>query len=117
MNDEAKSEIALLAEKQLTAYNNHDLDAFVACYHQEVTVLDTDGKVTTKGLEAFRKNYEGMFAKGNFGATVETRIQFKDHCVDLEHWHRFRDGEEKRGTVLVRYRLRDGLIGTVQFLR
>ncbi|MDP0490211.1 MAG: nuclear transport factor 2 family protein [Verrucomicrobiota bacterium JB023] len=111
------SPIETLAEKQLTAYNNHDLDAFVACYHEEVVVLDADGKVTAKGHEEFRSRYEGMFARGNFGARVEQRLQHGDHCVDLEHWHRFREGEEVNGTVLVRYRLRDGLIGTVQFLK
>ena len=117
MTHDPKSDIVILAEKQLTAYNNHDLEAFAACYHPEVKVLNSDGKVTTKGHEAFRKNYQKMFERGNFSATVESRLQYKDHCVDLEHWHRFRGKEELEGTVLVRYRLHEGLIGTVQFLK
>ena len=117
MTHDPKSKIVLLAEKQLEAYNNHDLDAFVTCYHEKVKVLDADGRVKTEGREAFRKNYEAMFQRGNFGAVVESRLQYKDHCVDLEHWHRFRDKEEVRGSVLVRYRLHEDLIGTVQFLK
>lgn len=117
MTHDPKSKIVVLAEKQLEAYNNHDLAAFVACYHKEVEVLNADGKVTTRGIEAFQKNYEAMFARGNFSAVVESRLQFKDHCVDLEHWRRFQEKEEVRGSVLVRYRLREGLIGTVQFLK
>ncbi|MBK1831230.1 nuclear transport factor 2 family protein [Verrucomicrobiaceae bacterium R5-34] len=111
------SKIAELAQQQLSAYNDHNLDAFVKCYHEEIEVLNADGKVTTRGRDAFRKNYEAMFARGNFGATVEQRLVHGEHCVDLEHWHRFVKGEESRGTVLVRYRLRDNLIGTVQFLK
>ncbi|BDS07552.1 hypothetical protein NT6N_25920 [Oceaniferula spumae] len=112
-----KSKIEALAKKQLSAYNDHDLEAFVNCYHKEVVVLDADDKVKSQGREAFKKNYEAMFARGNFGATVERRLVLGEHCVDFEHWFRFVQGEEKRGTVLVRYKLRDDLIGTVQFLK
>lgn len=111
------SKIEELSERQLAAYNAHDLEAFVNCYHAEVVVLDTEGKVTVQGREAFRKRYEKMFKRGGFSATVEKRVCFGDHCLDLEHWERKRDGEVVKGTVLVRYRLREGLIGTVQFLR
>jgi len=113
----AKSKIEVLAGQQLEAYNKHDLEAFVNCYHEEVIVLNSDGKVTVQGRDAFREKYEGMFSRGNFGATVETRVTHGAHCVDLENWHRVRKGKEVQGTVLVRYSLRDDLIGTVQFLK
>ena len=113
----AKSKIETLAGQQLEAYNKHDLEAFVNCYHEEVIVLNSDGKVTVQGRDAFRKRYEGMFSRGSFGATVETRVTHGSHCVDLENWHRVRKGKEVQGTVLVRYSLRDDLIGTVQFLK
>ncbi|MGJ8655734.1 MAG: S8 family serine peptidase [Akkermansiaceae bacterium] len=115
--DKMNSEIATLAAKQLTAYNNHDIDAFVNCYHPEVIVLNSEGKITTQGHQAFRKNYQAMFARGNFSATVETRIHHGDHCVDLEHWKRINNGKEITGSVIVRYTLKDNLIGTVQFLK
>ena len=105
--------IVKLATEQLAAYNRADLDAFCACYHPDVRVFNGE-KEKPRGIDAFRERYVKLFAAGGFGASVPTRVALGDHCVDLEHW--WRDGG-KNGKVLVRYTERDGLIGTVQFLR
>ena len=105
--------IVQLATKQLAAYNRADLDGFCACYHPDVQVFNGEEE-KPRGIEAFRKRYEDMFAKGGFGASVPTRISVGKHCVDLEHWWR---ANGKTGEVIVRYTEKDGLIGTVQFLR
>ncbi|QEG24096.1 nuclear transport factor 2 family protein [Mariniblastus fucicola] len=112
--DEAEqSVITTLAIKQLDAYNRADLDGFCACYHADVRVFDGEEE-KPPGIEAFRARYAKMFSKGGFGASVPTRVSLGKHCVDLEHWWR---ESGKRGEVLVRYTEKDGLIGTVQFLR
>jgi len=109
--------ISDLAARQLDAYNRADLDAFCACYHPQVAVLDTDGQQTIHGIDAFRARYAQKFATGGFGATVPERLAVGPHCVDLEHyWVDSPTGERTEGTVLVRYTLRDQQIGTVQFL-
>ena len=116
--ERVSQEITQLAIAQLAAYNRADLTGFCACYHLEVVVLDAQGQVTLSGLEAFRERYAPMFARGGFGAEVPQRLSAGDHCVDLEHY--WRDDPEQgqtRGTLLVRYQLREGLIGLVQFLR
>lgn len=105
--------IAKLVAKQLDAYNRADLDEFCSCYHPNVRVFDGN-KEKPSGIKAFRERYEKMFSEGGFSATVSKRVVHGDHCVDLEHWQR-KNG--KRGTVLVRYTRKDGLIGVVQFLR
>lgn len=109
--------IQALAARQLHAYNQGDLDAFVACYHPEVQVLEGE-ECTVEGREAFRRRYEDLFAAGGFGAEVPQRLVQGRHCVDLEQWWRLdRDsGARRGGALLVRYTERDGLIGTVQFL-
>ena len=115
--ERVSQEITQLAIAQLAAYNRADLAGFCACYHPEVVVLDARGQVTLSGLESFRDRYAPMFARGNFGAEVPQRLSAGDHCVDLEHY--WRDDPEQgqtRGTLLVRYELREGLIGLVQFL-
>ena len=114
----ASSLIETLAKAQLDAYNRRDLNAFVACYHGDVAVYD-DGELALSGLEQFRQRYEGLFSGPPFGAEVEARLVVGSHCVDLEHWWRAspNDGGMNRGTVLVRYRLKDQLIGLVQFLK
>jgi hypothetical protein len=105
--------IAELAAAQLVAYNAADIDAFCACYHDEVVVLD--GEVEQlRGLEAFRERYVALFATTGFGARVPQRLAAGPHCVDLEVYWRA-DGVERE--VLVRYTERDGRIGLVQFLR
>jgi hypothetical protein len=109
--------IARLAEKQLDAYNQSDLDAFVACYHPDVRVWNGDEQ-SIAGIDEFRERYQDLFSEWQFGATVPQRISLSTHCVDLEEWWRIdpETGERSEGQILVRYEERDGLIGTVQFL-
>ena len=114
-----ESQIAKLATEQLRAYNANDLDGFCACYHADVRVLDADGSEQFSGLEAFRERYRPKFEAGGFGATVDARLELAPHCVERETWWLLDPGTGERvsGTLLVRYTAKDGLIGTVTFLR
>ena len=107
-----------LAQQQLDAYNGSDLDAFVACYHPEVRVLNGDEESVT-GIDGLRDRYRALFSEWQFGATVPERMSLNTHCIDFEEWWRIdpKTGERSEGQILVRYEERDGLIGTVQFLR
>ena len=116
-SEQTEKTIALLASRQLEAYNQSDLDAFCACYHPEVVVYDAQGQVSLQGKKAFRARYTLMFTQGRFGATVTQRIVMGEHCIDHElYWREALENREAtQGEVLVRYRLRDHLIGEVQF--
>ena len=106
-----------LAERQLAAYNAKDLDAFCACYADDVTVLDAAGEVTLSGATAFRARYAGLFAGWDVvGASVDVRDGVDPEVVDHERWWRSRAGEEASGRVRVRYVAREGRIAVVQFL-
>lgn len=109
--------IVALAQRQLDAYNAANLDAFCACYHPEVRVMNGEELVCT-GITAFRERYAAKFARGGFGATVPARVHSGLHCVDEEHWwvHRPDSSDRDSGVLLVRYSERDGQIGVVQFL-
>ena len=109
--------IEQLAQRQLDAYNQSDLDGFVACYHSDVQVFNGDEQ-SINGIDEFRSRYRALFTEWQFGAAVPKRISLNAHCVDLEEWWRIDPDTEERseGQVLVRYVERDGLIGTVQFL-
>ena len=111
------ADISELADRQLAAYNASDLDAFVACYHEDVRMLDGEQE-TVRGREAFRERYRGLFDDWSFGAEVPRRVHLGQHCVDYEtRWRIEPDsGDRSEGVVLVRYMERDGLIGLVQFL-
>lgn len=110
---------AELAARQLAAYNAHDLDAFCACYADDVRVLDHDGNVTLEGAAAFRERYGALFSQWEVGAAVDTRVVAEPHVVDDERWWRTPKGGGERliGHVLVRYTARDGRIVVAQFFR
>jgi hypothetical protein len=111
------TDISELAARQLAAYNASDLDAFVACYHEDIQVLDGEEE-TVRGRENFRERYRYLFEEWSFGASVPKRFHLGAHCVDYESWWRIPPDSDERseGEVIVRYTLRDELIGTVQFL-
>ena len=113
------SEVAALATRQLAAYNDADLDAFVACYAPDVVVFDGDEEVI-RGIADFRARYAEMFAGGGFGATVDARVECGEHLVEREAYWRVVDpdiGERQQGELLVRYTARQGSLAVVQFLR
>ena len=110
--------ITELAERQLSAYNAADLDAFVACYHEEVRVLNGES-LSLDGIQQFRERYRPLFEGWSFGAAVPKRMALGMHCFDYETWWRIdpENGERTEGEIIVRYELRDERIGTVQFFR
>jgi len=53
-----------VVQKQVDAYNAHDLDAFVACYGPAIEFRTMDGNVgAEKGLTALRKGYTELFKR------------------------------------------------------
>ncbi len=111
--------VVQLAKRQLAAYNTADLDAFCACYHPDVKVLDADGVVTLAGMEHFRARYAGLFRDfEEVHAEVDMRVVLGAHVVEREQWSRRNraTGEVSGGTVLVRYTEREGTIAVAQFL-
>ena len=112
------SEVAALARRQLEAYNQSDLEAFVACYHPEVRVYEGESLVC-EGRRAFRERYRRLFEDFTFGGEVDERIYVDQHCVDKEAWWRIdpESGERSEGEILVSYQAIEGLIGVVRFLK
>jgi hypothetical protein len=99
---------------QLDAYNAQDLDAFCACYHDDVKVEDGNGKLLSAGIEAFRSVYAVLFARHPANrAEVVHRTRIGAWVVDEEI-------VSGRGAAPLRavaiYRLREGRIAQVRFL-
>ena len=119
----AEARLLTLAEAQLKAYNRGDLEAFCACYSDDIRVLDEAGEVTCEGAEAFKERYRGLFERAEvsgarpFGAEVSARAlppqlapahkgRVEVSCVDDERWWRLSpEGERSEGRVWVRYTL------------
>ncbi|MFD4942625.1 nuclear transport factor 2 family protein [Streptomyces sp. NPDC058239] len=101
-----------VVERQLAAYNSHDLEAFAATYAPDVCINRRGGD-RLLGRDAVREAYADMFAKGRCRAEIVGRLTEGDWVVDHEIAHGITDDPLR---VLVAYRVRDGLIDHVDFL-
>lgn len=74
------------AQSQLDAYNAHDIDAFVACYHPEVELFDLEsGERRGRGRDEMRETYGPLFAHHpDLHATVTTRSIVGNFAFDHE---------------------------------
>ncbi|MDT9000426.1 nuclear transport factor 2 family protein [Paucibacter sp. APW11] len=105
---------AALAQAQLDAYNAKDLDAFCACYAENVGVWRMPAEAPTLvGMAAFRERYaSGPFAQPGVRAEVAQRIVLGDKVLDHEIVHGRGDTPE---ALLVVYHCSGGLISKVYF--
>ena len=103
-------------ERQVEAYNAHDLDAFVACYAESVVIEDAEGRVLMSGRDAMRDRYGRLFENlPNLHVEIPTRIRVGSYVVDEERVSGRPDGDIHAVAI---YRLDDkGLIDRVRFLR
>lgn len=111
--------VVQLSTRQLAAYNRCDLDAFCACYHPDIEVLDARGVVVRRGMAEFRAGYGEMFARHrDVHAEVDARLVASPHVVERERWSRVNlaTGARTEGTVLVRYTELEGLLRWAEFL-
>jgi hypothetical protein len=107
---------AQIVDRQVRAYNDRDLDGFVACYAEAVVVENADGEVVIRGRDELRERYGRLFASApSLRAEVATRIRVGSFVVDEERITGRPDGELHAVAI---YRLDgDGLIDRVRFLR
>jgi hypothetical protein len=103
-------------ERQVRAYNAHDLGEFIACYAEEAVVEDADGRFVMSGREEMREQYGRLFDElPDLRAEIVSRIRVGSYVVDEERVSGRPDGELH---VVAIYRLDgDGLIDRVRFLR
>ena len=105
-----------LIQRQLDAYNAQDLDAYVACYAQDVVVAGLNGPVTETGREALRARYATAFAAfPENKAHLKNRIEVGGTVIDHEHVVRKPGGEQFE--IIAIYTVKDGLIARVDFAK
>jgi hypothetical protein len=102
----------LVVERQIGAYNAHDLEAFLDTYAEDVEIERPGGEVTV-GREAMAGRYGQLFAAGQCRAEITGRMCQGEWVVDHETAHGL-GSEPVR--VIVAYRVRDGVIDRVRFM-
>ena len=75
------------ASQQLAAYNARDIDSFLACYADDIQLVDLkSGEVFCDGLIEMRAIYGAMFHRcPELHCTLIKRIVCSDIAIDEEH--------------------------------
>lgn len=103
-----------IVQRQLDAYNAHDLERFVECFSEDVRIFrmpaEAPGTVGKAALCAFYA--EHRFSIPTLRAELLNRIALGDKVTDHERIHGL---YEQPSEVMAVYRVSDGLIADVWF--
>lgn len=109
-----------LIDKQLEAYNNRDINAFAATYHDDVEIYHFSNGLQYRGKSELITRYGDKFASLVFlKATSLKRIVQGNYLVDHELAESSTIGGhkiERSIKVIAAYEVEDGLIKRVSFL-
>lgn len=74
-----------VVQRQVEAYNAHDLTAFLSCYSDDVVVRDPDGALRMTGIGALRTTYGELFRNHpDVHADIVRRLAVGSWVVDEE---------------------------------
>ncbi|HEU4549110.1 MAG TPA: SgcJ/EcaC family oxidoreductase [Rhizomicrobium sp.] len=115
MTAQANPNIAIV-QKQLDAYNDQDLDAYVTFFAEDCVVSGLNGTPSETSREAIKARYAKAFAQfPQNRAVLKNRIAVGNTVVDHERVIRAPGGEEFE--IIAIYTFRDGLIARVDFAK
>jgi hypothetical protein len=101
--------------KQLKAYNERNIEAFLACYSPEVEVYGFPNQLYYKGLENMRKAYEPMFKNTpKLHCNLVNRITLGNKVIDRERVTGIEGRPELHAIAI--YEVQDNLIVKVYFI-
>ncbi len=105
-------------QEQLAAFNDRDVDRFVAAYAADVVIEDGAGQPLLQGHEGVRGFYGPLFAQSpTLHAEVVTRIAVGAYVIDEERttgFHATGFPSEVHSAVI--YRLSEGKVAWVRIL-
>ncbi|MFY0630511.1 MAG: amidohydrolase family protein [Flavobacteriaceae bacterium] len=103
-----------LAQRQLNAYNERNIDAFLEPYAEDVEVYSHPSRLLFKGKETMRKSYAQMFKNTpNLHCELKNRIVQGNVVIDQEL---VTFGSEKSKAIAI-YHIKDGKIQKVFFIQ
>lgn len=104
-----------VVQRQLNAYNAHDIDAFIATYHPDARLYEYPDRQRAQGHEVMRGIYGPRFAdRPALHARVPRRIAMGDYVIDEEVVTGLPNGATATATAI--YEVKDGLITRVWFI-
>jgi hypothetical protein len=108
--------LELLAQRQLDAYNNQDIETFLEVYSEDVEVRTfPDQNLTYKGIEKMRERYTALFEQNpNQHAALLSRVVKGKIVIDHEHVTGRANGLETEAVAM--YEVAEGKIAKVWFV-
>ena len=105
-----------IVQRQLDAYNERNIEAFVSCFAPDIRIEDdATGRVIMLGRDAMRSHYGKMFAEHpNLHCTVVKRIEFGSTVIDEELIHGHPRGDNIRAVAV--YTITANTITRVRFV-
>lgn len=106
---------AAAVDRQVEAYNARDIEAFAACYAEDVVIVDAAGAELTRGRAKLAEQYGRWFGRNpELHVEIVSRIEIGPFVIDAELVSGTPDGDNQAVAI---YRVADdGLIDRVQFL-
>ncbi len=83
--NKAVSEAEQIVQQQLEAYNNRDIDAFMATYTEDIKLYNYPEELRTEGQNAMRESYDKFFKNTpDLHAFIKNRIVIGNKVIDEE---------------------------------
>lgn len=110
------SDTAAAVDRQVDAYNARDVDAFAACYAENIVIVDAAAQAElTHGRAQLAEQYGRWFERNpQLHVEVVSRIEIDSFVIDAERVTGTPDGDIH--AVAIYHVDEDGLIDRVQFL-
>ena len=107
---------AILVQKQLDAYNQRNIDAFLEPYSDTVKIYNYPDQLLYSGKEGMRRRYEPMFKNTpDLHCTLMNRMVLKNTVIDQESVIFNKNNPPTE--VFAIYKIAEGKIVEVHFLR
>lgn len=108
-------EYSAIVQRQLDAYNNKDIDAWLNTYAKDAKQLSLQGECLATGHEEMRRRMVVRFEEPDLHARLLNRVVMENVVVDHEVVTRnFPEGKGEMEMLCV-YQIENGLISTASF--
>ena len=110
------SEVEQVIQKQLNAYNAHDIEGFMALWAEDALYFEHPSTLLASGAEAIRARHVARFQEANLFARLNQRMVLGNKVVDQETVTRtFPEGT---GTidVIVTYEVLNGKVARAWYI-
>ena len=113
--DETGAAAAAIVGRQLDAYNARDLEALMACWSDEATMLAWPDFLLEEGSAAIRARHAARFEEPDLRARLISRISLGELVIDREEVTRNLPQGVSDLNVIGIYEVREGLIRRAWF--